>query len=497
MASLLKAGLSPEEVADYFNSQGNGYLTKDAVRSKMYRVGYSSNGKAIKNKEQRVPYVDVSQLEKELLNIQGQSNGNETDFHTNEGWHTANSLTRAQHLSMNMGEHLAHKDTQPNPLDSPAEKSEESLMANLVDQIRENNHKSDTLFADSNRVNDRPVSKAIKSVSNTSEGSKVDVECLFDTKQQFTPDEMLEMAGLSAADFNLKQVKGAKWSVVSTEFGRKWNFYASVLATPKTGNLVAMIEAINAQVVPTYFEPEYARPDRNLVIPLPDLHFGWTTYEDIQDKVAQLQGIIESGYDTIVFEQLGDLFHSDQMHTTQTVRGTQLDQVDMRQAFNDASHFFNDLIPVALQNANHVRYYSVFGNHSGDLEYAFGLGLKARYPQVKVDLNDDNPASDWRTAYQLGHVGIMLAHGDMARNRLTGLFPTEYKKIWGNSITAELHSGHFHTERFKDDNGIMWRQLGTPKPNDPYEIRNGYTSAKHLMYAFEYDDTRLRVSYEL
>jgi hypothetical protein len=35
------------------------------------------------------------------------------------------------------------------------------------------------------------------------------------------------------------------------------------------------------------------------------------------------------------------------------------------------------------------------------------------------------------------------------------------------------------------------------KPNDPYEIKNGFTTGKHLLYAFVYDDTRLRCTYEL
>jgi len=40
-------------------------------------------------------------------------------------------------------------------------------------------------------------------------------------------------------------------------------------------------------------------------------------------------------------------------------------------------------------------------------------------------------------------------------------------------------------------------KLGTPKPNDPYEIKNGFTTGKHLLYAFVYDDERLRCTYEL
>lgn len=326
--------------------------------------------------------------------------------------------------------------------------------------------------------------------------TEADVECLFNTKRKFTPDEMLDMAGLSPKDFTLKQVKGSKWSVVTTKYGRKWNFYASVVATPKVASLDALIEEVNKATKP-YTVERTKSGKKNLVIPLPDMHFGWTTYADIRNKVSQLQEIIKQGFDTIVIEQIGDLFHSDQMHSSQTVRGTILDDVDMRAAFRYASQMFMDIIPVALQNANHVRYYTVFGNHSGDLEYAYALALKARYPQVEFHLGDDAPQTDWRCAFLLGHVGIMVAHGDVSKNRLAGLFPLEYKSIWSKSITTEIFTGHYHTEKFKEDNGIMWRQLGTPKPSDPYEIKNGFTGSKKLMYAFVYDDARMRVMYEL
>ena len=340
---------------------------------------------------------------------------------------------------------------------------------------------------------------AVVNVKSQSNGdTETDVECLFNTKRKFTPDELLELAGLSPKDFTLKQVKGSKWSVVTTKYGRKWNFYASVVATPKVGSLDDMIAEINKSVEPNYVANVEFTSDRNLVIPLPDMHFGWTTYDDIKDKVNQILDVLSHNtYDTIVIEQLGDLFHSDQMHSSQTVRGTILDDVDMRKAFKYASQMFADIMIASLHSASHVRYYTVFGNHSGDLEYAYALALKARYPQVKFYLGDDTPQTDWRCAYQLGHVGIMMAHGDVAKNRLQGIFPNEYKGIWSNTKTHEIFSGHYHTEKFKEEQGIMIRQLGTPKPNDPYEIKNGFTGSRKVMYLFEYDDTRMRVMYEL
>jgi hypothetical protein len=311
------------------------------------------------------------------------------------------------------------------------------------------------------------------------------------------PRTLMELCGYDPDKFEMVLGDYKVYEQHSTEDGTVPQYSIHIRVKPKQGlSISEMAEAFNDKIIPVNYGMKKSG-DRNLVIPLPDLHFGWTTFADLKDMVSQLREIIMDGYNEIVIEQLGDLFHSDQIHATQTVRGTQLDHANMRQAFHDAVKLFDQIVPLTIEYSNRVSIKSVYGNHSGDLEYAFLYALIERYPQVHVDLNDSNPATDWRCAYLLGHVGIMLAHGDVAKDKLTGLFPFEYKKIFNMAKTYELHSGHYHSERFKDDRGIMWRQLGTAKPNDPYEIKNGFTTGKHLLYAFVYDDTRLRCTYEL
>lgn len=312
---------------------------------------------------------------------------------------------------------------------------------------------------------------------------------------EITPDELLQAHGFDAKSWEVTSATNNYWKQTPEA-----DLYQSKIKVRPVARLTLdeMKAELTKAIMPITYDPIVTRRDRNLVIPLPDLHFGWTTFEDVKHMVKQLQDIIaDGGFDTIVFEQLGDLFHSDFIHSTLTVAGTQLDHANMRQAFHDALQFFDELIPLAIECSHHVMLKSVFGNHSGDLEYAFLYALAAKYPQCDVDNDDGNPASDWRTAFMVGHVGIMLAHGDVAKSRLTGLFPTEYKDIWCQAKSTEIHSGHYHSERFADKDGIMWRQLGTPKPVDPYEVKQGFTEGKRLMYAFVYDDTRLRCTYEI
>lgn len=345
---------------------------------------------------------------------------------------------------------------------------------------------------------DRKSQPADRKVALNADGSQT-VTALMRLKHEPNKDPrtLMELCGYDPDKFDMVLGDYKVYEQHSTENGTVPQYSIHIRVKPKQGLLISdMVEAFNKKIIPVNYGMKKLG-DRNLVIPLPDLHFGWTTFDDIKDMVSQLREIIMYGYNEIVIEQLGDLFHSDQIHATQTVRGTQLDHANMRQAFHDAVKLFDQIVPLAIQYSNKVSLKSVFGNHSGDLEYAFLFALDNRYPQLDVDFNDANSSLDWRTAYLLGHVGIMLGHGDVAKNRLAGLFPIEYKGVFTKASTYEIHSGHWHTERFHEDHGIMWRQLGTPKPNDPYEIKNGFTTGKHLLYAFVYDEERLRCTYEL
>ncbi|MBZ1515901.1 helix-turn-helix domain-containing protein, partial [Leuconostoc mesenteroides] len=126
------------------------------------------------------------------------------------------------------------------------------------------------------------------------------------------------------------------------------------------------------------------------------------------------------------------------------------------------------------------------GNHSGNMEFAFMEYLQAKYPQVVVHNN-----IKFRDAYLLDNVGIMLAHGDLAPKNLPMLFANEFGGVWSLSHSREIHKGHFHKEKTVDEGGVISRQLGTVKPNDKYEIMNGWTLSKKELYALEYDSDKL------
>ncbi|MDY0837404.1 GcrA family cell cycle regulator, partial [Lacticaseibacillus paracasei] len=213
---------------------------------------------------------------------------------------------------------------------------------------------------------------------------------------KMTPREVMEAHGYDYTKWELVRATSNFWK--QTPEATLYQSKIQIRPLKQGLSISEMSEAFNDKIIPVNYGMKKSG-DRNLVIPLPDLHFGWTTFADLKDMVSQLREIIMDGYNEIVIEQLGDLFHSDQIHATQTVRGTQLDHANMRQAFHDAVKLFDQIVPLAIEYSNRVSIKSVFGNHSGDLEYAFLYALIDRYPQVHVDLNDSNLATDWRCAY--------------------------------------------------------------------------------------------------
>lgn len=312
-----------------------------------------------------------------------------------------------------------------------------------------------------------------------------------DSKQTFTKDELLELHGFDPTEFKIKTITSNEWTT-PIEGQSFYNYQSKIVAEPLTGNEIdKLVDCLKESVKPVYLDL-VGVGENNLVIPLADLHFGITTLDMVKPKLAEVVDVIKNGYKTIVIEQVGDLFHSSQMKSSQTIKGTLLDEVDMPRAVEDAKTFFDVILSSALRNAKEVVIEHAGGNHSDNLEYMFLVYLEARYPQVKVNYHND-----YRTAYTLDNVGIMLSHGNTVKlNKLPMMFANEYPLMWANCETKEVHTGHKHSFE-KELDGVILRQFGTPKPSDSYEIMNGWTTNRKVIQLIEYDEDRPRVIYEV
>ncbi|MDM7646628.1 helix-turn-helix domain-containing protein [Leuconostoc falkenbergense] len=310
---------------------------------------------------------------------------------------------------------------------------------------------------------------------------------LLNEQTQKTPEDILEYLNLDVNEWRIVSAIPNQWTT-PTDNGPKWNFQLKVNVKPKSDDELTFedITEILKQEIEPYTVKQVAHSAHNLVIPLPDLHFGVTKRQDVQNHLDRMLDVINKGYKTIVIEQLGDLFHSSQMWSSQTLKSTILQDVDMVAAWNDAKWLFDVLVTATLKNSTKVYVKQMAGNHSGNMEFAFMEYLQAKYPQVVVHNN-----IKFRDAYLLDNVGIMLAHGDLAPKNLPMLFANEFGGVWSLSHSREIHKGHFHKEKIVDEGGVISRQLGTVKPNDNYEIMNGWTLSKKELYALEYDSDKL------
>jgi len=309
-----------------------------------------------------------------------------------------------------------------------------------------------------------------------------------------SPRTMLALTGYDPDKFDLISSQYKVYEQHSTEDGTVPQYSITVKVRPKSDISVSELTGIiNHDVKQKCLERTSGTLKHMLVIPMFDLHFGINSFDNMQPYLDEILAIINSHpFEKIVIEIGGDTLHSDFLKKTQTVKNTQLDHVDMINAWKDAAEFVKSIIEPAIENSDVTELYAIGGNHDFDLHWAFVEMIKARYPQLNVF----NPGS-YRQVFTYGKVGIMLAHGDVAKAKLSQLFANEYKEVWASSVWRETHIGHYHTEVVKDDGGVIQHQFGTPKPNDGYEVKNGYTMNSKTIKLLEYDVNGLLSEYTI
>lgn len=309
-----------------------------------------------------------------------------------------------------------------------------------------------------------------------------------------SPRTMLKLTGYDPDKFDLISSQYKVYEQHSTEDGTVPQYSITVKVRPKSDISVSELTGIiNRDVKQKRLERTSGTLKHMLVVPLFDLHFGINSYDKMQPYLDELLTIIQTHQlQKIVIEVGGDLLHSDFLKTTQTVKNTQLDHVDMINAWQDAAHFIKDVVEASIENSETTELRAIGGNHDFDMQWAFIEMVRARYPQLLVF----NPGS-YRQVFTYGRVSIMMAHGDTAKAKLSQLFANEYPVEWSNSEWRETHWGHFHTETVKDDGGTIQRQFGTPKPTDGYEVKNGYTMGQKTLKVLEFDTNGLLAEYTL
>nr|DAU84358.1 MAG TPA: vacuolar protein sorting-associated protein [Caudoviricetes sp.] len=308
------------------------------------------------------------------------------------------------------------------------------------------------------------------------------------SKELFTESELLEIHGFDPREFKIKHVTSNEWTTPGedTQF---YNYQSKISVIPIAGEektQADFLKSLNKEVTPVQVR-QVNFGKNNVIIALSDMHFGETTMEDLQTKLEEIQETLKKGYKEVVIMNAGDFFHSDDMFSSRTIAGTVLETVDMVRAVEDAKTFMHAVFTSAQENAEHVSYRYVAGNHSS-FEYFFNEYLIVKYPQVTVHQHND-----LSTAFMIDNVLIALAHGHkIKKNNLSQVISYEYRELWGRASEVHCFTGHYHQLESQSLNGVIVHQLGTPKQADTYERQNGWIASRKLIQMFEFNTDQLK-----
>ena len=308
------------------------------------------------------------------------------------------------------------------------------------------------------------------------------------------PEYLLKAHGYNPAEWDIVSAKSSIWNQHNKNDGTLTLFSSKITVKPKKDGLDfgKFLEDIEQKVKPIYIETE-TKPITNpklLEIPLYDMHFGISDLEYYQSHLEDIIEKIKSRrWEKVLFVIGQDLLHNDNFKG-QTANGTIIDKVNMKKAFDEALQFYATMIHEAVNNSNSVECIYVKGNHDESMSYGLFRVLKATFPKLKFD---DNLKQ--RTAFVWEKVFIGLSHGDKGQNRILENFISEYGKLIANADVKEVHLGHLHTEKSKDQFGITQRTLSTANKTDEWHEDNGFVGANKRFQLFEYSPNTLDAIY--
>lgn len=314
------------------------------------------------------------------------------------------------------------------------------------------------------------------------------------SEQAKDPDFVLRAHGFDPSEWDIISARNNFWQQNSQESGLIDLYQSKITVKPRVRVLSIdnVLSTFNREIKPVKVH-NVTKGHNSILIPLFDMHFGITRIDKLQGHLQQIAKILKSGHKNVEIIIGGDVLHSDFITKSQTSSNTQLDLVKTIRALNEAEEFFSSLIELSLKYSGNVEVKAVSGNHDTDSQYMFVWGLSKKFPQVVFE----NVPNTERLAFQFDKIGVMVAHGNLALKRLPMLFANEYSEIWSSSTYRLIASGHFHTEKLQDVDGVVMHQFGTVKPNDPYEVANGYTTGRKHLQLLEFGKERLLATYEV
>lgn len=275
------------------------------------------------------------------------------------------------------------------------------------------------------------------------------------------PEDFLAIHGFDSKTFRVKQVLSNTWEMTNGDGDKYENYQSKIIAEPITKaeltheDMIAMIRDIKPITVKPIVTDQL---ENFLLIPIYDIHFGHNSLNDMQPLLNSICEQVQMGYEEIVVVLGGDIQHTDNFLNT-TEHGTQIDTVDARQAFQDASKFLTTLLTECAACSNSVSCVYLPGNHAPSNDWFLVQLLKEKLPQVYFDDEYDDYKQVW-----LGNHSIFLHHGDKIKSttRLLEVMVSKFGKEWGESVSRYFITGHFHHEKTLSVAGMTHYQVMSP-----------------------------------
>ncbi|MDD4564821.1 MAG: hypothetical protein PHE79_05020 [Eubacteriales bacterium] len=334
---------------------------------------------------------------------------------------------------------------------------------------------------------------------------------------EMTPEFIIEAHGLKPCMWEVVSYKNNFWNTQIKGGSKQISYQSKLTVKPRS-------KGIDISEIDKYFEKKKFKYDKPLTNPLrydpkgevieinlPDLHSGllaWrketgTDYDihitkdrffkclyDIKERCEGKK------FKKIIFVTLGDLLHFDNDNQT-TSKGT-FQQADGRLAkiFDATLDMLIDGITLLGEIAP-VEVIYIKGNHDEVTGYTL---LKAT---EKAFRNDKNITFDTEPNPQkfklIGKVLIGWTHGNMPKQNMGAWLQGTAKKEYGQSEFAEVHAGHFHSQKViekkpvnynqtDEQNGIVIRYLPTISSASYWEHRQGYAKNVKTVMSFIWNE---------
>lgn len=186
-----------------------------------------------------------------------------------------------------------------------------------------------------------------------------------------------------------------------------------------------------------------------------------------------------------VINQLGDFLHTDGLRAETPGHKNLLDADGRFPKIVAASvRALRRIIDLALETHDHVHVVMAEGNHDVASSVWLRVMFAALYenePRVTVD---DTPVPYY--VYVHGETLLAFHHGHLARNgSLPALIAAKFRKEWGATTRAYIHTGHRHHQHTQEFPGALVIQHGTFASPDAFAARGGWMSerqAKRITY---------------